>query len=67
MVAVVQLAITLGASAGGMLFDRWGYQSTFLASAALLTGSALAAVLAARATRAEPGLDAPRSAITAAL
>lgn len=49
MVAVVQLAITLGASAGGMLFDRWGYQSTFLASAALLAGSALAAVLAARA------------------
>ena len=30
MVAVIQLAITLGASAGGMLFDRWGYQSTFL-------------------------------------
>jgi len=36
MVAVVQLAITLGAAVGGVLFDRWGYQATFLASAALL-------------------------------
>ena len=36
MVAVVQLAITLGAAAGGVLFDRWGYQATFLSSAALL-------------------------------
>jgi predicted MFS family arabinose efflux permease len=67
MVGVVQLAITLGASVGGMLFDHWGYQSTFLVSAALLVGSALAAVLAARARRAEPGLDASRLSITAAL
>jgi predicted MFS family arabinose efflux permease len=46
MVAVIQLAITLGASLGGMLFDGWGYQATFLASAALLIASALVAVLA---------------------
>lgn len=46
MVAVVQLAITLGAALGGMLFDGWGYQVTFLASATLLVSSALVAVLA---------------------
>jgi predicted MFS family arabinose efflux permease len=53
MVAVVQLAITLGAAVGGLLFDRWGYQATFLASAALLISSALVAILAAR-TRPAP-------------
>lgn len=51
MVAVVQLAITLGASAGGMLFDGWGYQATFLASAALLILSGLSAWFAARGSR----------------
>jgi len=51
MVAVVQLAITLGASVGGMLFDVWGYQATFLASAALLVLSGLVAWLAARGSR----------------
>ena len=48
MVAVVQLAITLGAGVGGILFDSFGYQATFLASAALLIASAGAALLAAR-------------------
>lgn len=48
MVAVIQLAITLGAALGGMLFDGWGYQATFLASAALLILSALIAALASR-------------------
>ena len=48
MVAVVQLAITMGAAVGGLLFDRWGYQATFLTSAALLISSALIAILAAR-------------------
>lgn len=52
MVAVVQLAITLGASAGGMLFDRWGYQATFTTGAALLISSAAAALFAARISRA---------------
>ena len=51
MVAVVQLAITLGAAFGGMLFDAWGYQATFLASAALLMSSSLVAVLAARSSQ----------------
>ncbi|WP_423140734.1 MFS transporter [Parablastomonas sp. CN1-191] len=52
MVAVVQLAITLGAAIGGMLFDGSGYQATFLASAVLLVASALAAFFASRASRA---------------
>ncbi|WP_236547970.1 MFS transporter [Sphingomonas sp. AX6] len=52
MVAVVQLAITLGASVGGLLFDGWGYQATFLASAVLLILSGLVAWLAARGSRA---------------
>lgn len=36
MVAIIQLAITLGASVGGTLFDISGYQSTFLFSATVL-------------------------------
>ena len=46
MVAVVQLAIALGSTIGGLLFDRSGYQSTFIASAAVLL---LAAILTSRA------------------
>jgi predicted MFS family arabinose efflux permease len=43
MVAVIQLAITLGAILGGLLYDTAGYRITFFASAALLVlGSALA-------------------------
>jgi predicted MFS family arabinose efflux permease len=45
MVAVIQLAITAGASVGGLLFDRSGYQSTFALSAAMLCGSAFLAFL----------------------
>lgn len=52
MVAVVQLAITLGAAAGGLLVDASGYAAAFTAAAALLCGSALLASLGARATRA---------------
>jgi predicted MFS family arabinose efflux permease len=48
MVAVVQLAITLGAASGGFLFDAAGYQATFLASAVLLGVSTLLALLGAR-------------------
>ena len=58
MVAVIQLAITAGASAGGFLFDRSGYQSTFALSAAILCGSALLAYLGSRAA-AEPIAKAP--------
>jgi predicted MFS family arabinose efflux permease len=43
MVAVVQLAITLGAVVGGLLYDTSGYRMTFLASIGLLViASALA-------------------------
>jgi predicted MFS family arabinose efflux permease len=45
MVATIQLAITAGASVGGLLFDAHGYRSTFGASAALLSASALLAFL----------------------
>ncbi|MCJ2185761.1 MFS transporter [Novosphingobium beihaiensis] len=41
MVAVIQMAITLGAAGGGLLFDAAGYQATFLASAGLLAASGL--------------------------
>ncbi|WAC75868.1 MFS transporter [Roseateles sp. SL47] len=47
MVAVVQLAIALGSTLGGLLFDASGYRSTFLASALmLLLAAALAAICA---------------------
>ncbi|WP_429950232.1 MFS transporter [Comamonas sediminis] len=45
MVAVIQLSIALGSTAGGWLFDRVGYQGTFIASAGVLL---LAAGLIAR-------------------
>jgi predicted MFS family arabinose efflux permease len=45
MVAAIQLAITLGAAAGGFLLDRNGYEATFGASAALLCASAVMARL----------------------
>ena len=48
MVAVVQLAITLGAAGGGMLFDLGGHRATFVASAALLGGSAIVGALNTR-------------------
>jgi predicted MFS family arabinose efflux permease len=54
MVAVVQLAIAAGAGAGGILFDRHGYQATFGTSAAILIVAAGLAVLAARAARRSP-------------
>lgn len=40
MVAVVQLAITLGAAVGGLLVDASGYEAAFGASAAVLAVSA---------------------------
>lgn len=67
MVAVVQLAITLGAAVGGMLFDRWGYQATFLASAFLLTSSAVVAFLAARTLNAATSRAVHSNAATAQL
>ena len=48
MVATIQLAITLGASLGGLLFDMRGYQSTFFVSAVLLCAAAYLAFKAGR-------------------
>lgn len=44
MVAVVQLAITLGATVGGVVYDTAGAVPEFLSSAALLGSAALAAL-----------------------
>lgn len=48
LVAVVQMAIALGSTVGGLLFDHRGYQITFAASAALLLVAAVLTVLTAR-------------------
>lgn len=48
MVAVIQLAITLGATAGGWLYDGVGYSTTFIASGVLLL---MAAMLAWKVSR----------------
>lgn len=50
-VATIQLAITLGASTGGVLFDATGWRTTFLFAAVMLVGSSLLAIAAWRATR----------------
>jgi len=48
MVAVIQLAIALGSSIGGLLFDTSGYHSTFIASAIVLLIAAFLTLLTAR-------------------
>ncbi|MBD9391037.1 MFS transporter [Acidovorax sp. ACV01] len=53
MVAVVQLAIGLGSTVGGLLFDSSGYQSTFAVSAALLLLAALLVFLTWRTSMAD--------------
>jgi predicted MFS family arabinose efflux permease len=63
MVAAIQLAITLGASLGGVLLDASGYSAAFVASAAILAASAALAGLAARSAAAaarRPGAPRPR-------
>jgi predicted MFS family arabinose efflux permease len=57
MVAVVQLSIMLGATAGGLLYDASGYRATFGAAAAILLGAAALALLAARTAPAAPLID----------
>lgn len=54
LVAIVQLAIGLGATVGGLVFDLSGYRATFELSAALLVLAAILAGLAARATLRTP-------------
>lgn len=51
MVAVVQLAIAIGATAGGVLFDEFGYRATFGMSASVLVTAAVLASLTAAAER----------------
>jgi predicted MFS family arabinose efflux permease len=53
-VAIVQLAITLGATVGGVLFDASGYQATFGVSAVLLVIAALLSMVTSRAGRVMP-------------
>ncbi|TDB29534.1 MFS transporter [Stenotrophomonas sp. ATCM1_4] len=47
MVAVVQCSMALGAAVGGLLFDSFGFASTFLASAGLLLVAAMLAYVSA--------------------
>ncbi|WP_082478396.1 MFS transporter [Rhizobium sp. Leaf386] len=51
MVATIQLAITLGATIGGILFDALGYRATFFTSAGILAVGALLAYLSHRTSR----------------
>lgn len=51
MVAAIQLAIAVGATMGGVLFDQYGYQATFGLSAVLLLASTGSAGLTARIGR----------------
>lgn len=48
MVAVVQLSIALGSTAGGMVFDHIGWQSTFAMSAILLLSAVVLTGFTAR-------------------
>ena len=52
-IATIQLAITLGATGGGFLYDMDGYKATFSASAAVLLAAALLAFLASRIGRSQ--------------
>jgi predicted MFS family arabinose efflux permease len=53
IVAVIQLAIALGSTVGGLLFDTSGYQSTFAASAIVLLMAAGLAFMTSRVDRAQ--------------
>lgn len=48
MLAVIQLAIMLGAGRGGLLFDGFGYAVAFIGGGLVLAGSALFAETGAR-------------------
>jgi predicted MFS family arabinose efflux permease len=53
LVAVVQLAIALGSTVGGLLLDTSGYQSTFVASTVLLLIAAFLTFLTSRTEAAQ--------------
>lgn len=55
MVAVVQCSIALGATVGGLLFDSFGFASTFLASTGLLLVAAMLAYVTACDAASTPG------------
>ncbi|OLY72943.1 transcriptional regulator [Pseudomonas sp. ATCC PTA-122608] len=48
MVAVIQLAITLGATVGGVLYDGAGYRATFIVSGVFLLLACVLALLVSR-------------------
>jgi len=48
MVAVIQLAIAIGSTMGGLLFDSMGYRMTFTSSAVVLLLAALLTFLTSR-------------------
>mgnify|MGYP002721036944 FL=1 len=48
MVAVIQLSIALGSTAGGMMFDSLGWRSTFGLSGLLLLGAVAMTFLTSR-------------------
>ncbi|MFK2893778.1 MFS transporter [Dyella flagellata] len=58
-VAVVQMAIALGSTVGGLLFDHRGYQGTFIASTTLLLISAFLTWLTSRTGVAAKGQFTP--------
>lgn len=45
MVAVIQLAIAVGATVGGVLYDAAGYRATFVANAVFLMGASVLALI----------------------
>ncbi|RUR91972.1 MFS transporter [Pectobacterium polaris] len=53
-VAICQLAIALGGTVGGILFDTLGYRATFEASALLLAATAVLSYLAGRSASQMP-------------
>jgi predicted MFS family arabinose efflux permease len=55
MVAVIQMAIAVGATAGGVIYDTSGYRSTFAISAAALCVSALLAAMGWRQAQRKQG------------
>lgn len=50
MVAIVQLAIALGSTLGGLIFDSSGWRSTFTLSGALLLSAAVLTIVTSRKT-----------------
>lgn len=51
MVAVMQLAITMGAGIGGLIFDYGGYKNTFVFSAVILIAATITTFLTWRVNR----------------